>query len=99
METFSWQTRTEEGERVVYQASWFGGWWQLTCAPKLPRSQRSEVEPQSAEFNTKIWEELLELLKRKYSRRRVAWELVQQVQDILAGKATNERRDRRRHER
>lgn len=99
METFSWQTRTEEGEQVVYEASCFGGWWQLTCTPKLPRSQRGEAESRPAEFTTEIWQELLELLKRKYSRRRVAWKLVRQVQDILAGKATNECRDRRSHER
>lgn len=45
-----------------------------------------------------IWQELLDLLKRKYSRRRVAWKHVQQVQDILAGKAVNERRDQRSRE-
>ena len=35
------------------------------------------------------------LLWRKYQRRRVAWDMVQHIDDILAGKATNERRDRR----
>ena len=81
METFSWQSRTDGGERVIYEAAYFGGWWQLP-----------------ADFSPEIWQELLDLLKRKYSRRRVAWKLVQQVQDIMDGKAVNERRDLRNHE-
>ena len=55
-------------------------------------------EAQSVDFTPEIWQELLDLLRRKYSRRRVSWKLVQQVQDILDGKAVNERRDLRNHE-
>ncbi len=84
---------------MIYEASCFGGWWQLTCTPKVSRSQRNELGgPQPAKFTMEIWQELLDLLKRKYSRRRVAWKHVQQVQDILAGKAVNERRDQRSRE-
>lgn len=99
METFSWQERTDDGEKLVYRASYFGGWWQLTCVPKPSRAYREEVQPCRAEFTAERWKTLLDLLKRKYRRRRVAWKLVQQVQDILDGKADNERRDLRRHDR
>ena len=98
METFSWQSRTDGGERVIYEAAYFGGWWQLSCTPKMPRSCRDAAESHPADFSPEIWQELLDLLKRKYSRRRVAWKLVQQVQDIMDGKAVNERRDIRNHE-
>ncbi len=95
METFSWQDRDESGNKVIYEAAYFGGWWQLTVAPKVGRSQRDEVEFVPAEFTPDIWQALRDLLWRKYQRRRVSWDLVQHVDDILAGKAVNERRDRR----
>lgn len=98
METFSWQARTDEGDKIVYEATYFGGWWQLSCVPKRPRSYREMDEAQSVDFTPEIWQELLDLLRQKYSRRRVSWKLVQQVQDILDGKAVNERRDLRNHE-
>lgn len=93
METFSWQDRDEDGNKVVYEASYFGGWWQLTCTPKLGRAQRGEEEPSPAEFDEGIWRTLRDLLWRKYQRRRVSWDMVQHIDDILAGKAINERRD------
>ena len=95
METFSWQGRDDDGNKVIYEASHFGGWWQLTCTPKVGRSQRDEVVAEPAEFTEDLWQELRDLLWRKYQRRRVAWDMVQHIDDILAGKATNERRDRR----
>ena len=95
METYSWQGRAEDGSKVIYEASYFGGWWQLTCTPKVSRSRQDEVEPEPAEFTRETWEELRELMWRKYQRRRVSWDRVQQIDDILAGKANNERRDRR----
>ncbi len=95
METFSWQGRDEEGNKVVYEAAHFGGWWQLTCTPKLGRSQRDEMVAEPAEFTPELWSELRELLWRKYQRRRVAWDMVEHIDDILAGRAQNERRDRR----
>lgn len=95
MEIFSWQERDEEGSKMVYEASYFGGWWQLMCAPKVARSQRDGVEMMPAEFTRERWESLRNLLWRKYQRRRVSWNLVQHIDDILAGKAVNERRDRR----
>lgn len=97
MEAFTWQTRDAEGQKIIYEATHFGGWWQLTCMPKVPRGRQDEVEPEPAEFTREIWEELREHLWRKYQRRRVSWDLVQHVDDILAGKAANERRDQRRH--
>lgn len=95
METYSWQGRAEDGSKVIYEAGYFGGWWQLTSKPKVSRSHQDEVEPEPAEFTREIWEMLRELMWRKYQRRRVSWDRVQQIDDILAGKATNERRDRR----
>lgn len=95
MEIFSWQDKDEFGDKVIYQATHFGGWWQLECAPKLGRSQRDEAEFTPADFSPDIWETLLDLLRRKYQRRRVAWSLVEHVEDIIAGRAENERRDRR----
>lgn len=95
METFSWQSRDEDGNKIVYEAAYFGGWWQLTFTPKVGRSLRGEVEAQPAEFTEETWRDLRELLWRKYQRRRVSWDLVQHIDDILAGKADNERRDRR----
>lgn len=95
METFSWQGRDDDGNKVVYEASHFGGWWQLTCTPKVGRAHRDEVEAEMVEFTEELWQELRELLWRKYQRRRVAWDMVQHIDDILAGKARNERRDRR----
>ncbi len=95
MESFSWQGRDEAGNKVTYEASHFGGWWQLTCTPKLGRSQRDEAVPTPADFTPELWEELREILWRKYQRRRVAWDMVQHIDDILAGRAQNERRDRR----
>ncbi|MBQ4614269.1 MAG: hypothetical protein IJB31_05015 [Akkermansia sp.] len=95
MESFSWQGRDDDGNKVVYEASHFGGWWQLTCTPKVGRSRRDEVEAEQIEFTEDLWQELRELLWRKYQRRRVAWDMVQHIDDILAGKARNERRDRR----
>ncbi len=95
MEVFSWQARDESGRKVVYQASYFGGWWQLESAPKVGRSQRDEAEFAPADFTDEIWRDLRDLLWRKYQRRRVSWDMVRHVDDILAGKAVNERRDRR----
>lgn len=95
MEKYSWQSRTEDGSKVIYEAAYFGGWWQLTCTPKVSRAMQGSVEPEPAEFTREIWEELREHLWRKYQRRRVSWALVEQIDDILAGKAKNERRDRR----
>ncbi len=48
-----------------------------------------------ADFTPELWQELRELLWRKYQRRRVAWDMVQHVDDIIAGRVQNERRDRR----
>ncbi len=95
MESFSWQGRDEAGNKVIYEASHFGGWWQLTVEPKVGRSQRGEVEPTPADFTPELWQELRELLWRKYQRRRLSWDMVQHIDDILAGKATNTRRDHR----
>lgn len=95
METFSWQDRDADGNKVIYEASYFGGWWQLMSTPKVCRSQRGEVEPVPAEFTDDIWAALRDLLWRKYQRRRVSWDMVQHIDDILAGKARNERRDQR----
>ena len=95
METFSWKSRDAQGESVIYEAGYFGGWWQLASRPKLNRRRREETETQPVEFTDEIWTELRDLLWRKYQRRRVSWSLVQQVDDILAGKAKNERRDLR----
>ena len=53
------------------------------------------VKPEEVEFTREMWEELRDHLWRKYQRRRVPWDMVQQIDDILAGKAKNERRDRR----
>ncbi len=95
METFSWKDRDADGNKVVYEASHFGGWWQLTCTPKVGRAMKDEVEPEPAEFTEEIWQTLRDLLWRKYQRRRVSWGLIEHIDDILAGKATNERRDQR----
>ena len=95
METYSWQDRDEDGNKVIYEAAYFGGWWQLTSTPKVGRADRGNVEPAPAEFTEDIWRTLRDLLWRKYQRRRVSWDLVQHIDDILAGKATNERRDQR----
>lgn len=95
METFSWQDRDADGNKVIYEACHFGGWWQLTVTPKVGRSLRDDVEPEPAEFNEDIWKTLRDLLWRKYQRRRVSWDMVQHIDDILAGKTRNERRDRR----
>lgn len=95
METFSWQDRDEDGNKVIYEAQHFDGWWQLTCTPKLGRSQRDEAITAPAEFTEEHWRTLRELLWRKYQRRRVSWDLIEHIDDILSGKATNERRDRR----
>ncbi len=95
MESYSWQDRDEDGNKVIYQADYFGGWWQLSCAPKVGRSRRADVEFSPAEFTENTWRALREHLWRKYQRRRVSWNLVQHIDDILAGKAGNERRDQR----
>lgn len=95
MESFSWQGRDDDGNKVVYEASHFGGWWQLTCTPKVGRARRDEVVAEQVEFTDDLWHELRDILWRKYQRRRVAWDMVQHIDDILAGKARNERRDRR----
>ncbi len=95
MDSFSWQDRNEEGEKVTYRATYFGGWWQLEVAPKLGRAQRDDVEFLPAEFNEDIWVALREMLWNKYRRRRVSWELVEHIDNIIAGKSKNERRDRR----
>ncbi|MDO4221227.1 MAG: hypothetical protein Q4C88_03785 [Akkermansia sp.] len=95
MESYSWQDRDEAGNKVVYEARYFGGWWQLVCAPKVGRSQRDEVEFSPVEFTPELWQALRDHLWAKYQRRRVSWDLVSHIDDILAGKATNERRDQR----
>lgn len=95
MEAFSWQDKDEYGNKVIYEAQHFGGWWQLMVAPKVGRAQRDEVEFTPADFTPEIWQALRDLLWRKYQRRRIAWDMVQHVDDIIAGKATNERSDRR----
>ncbi len=96
METFSWKDKDADGNKVVYEAHHFGGWWQLTCTPKVGRAMKDEVEPKEAEFTPELWQTLRDLLWRKYQRRRVSWALIEHIDNILAGKATNERRDQRR---
>ncbi len=96
METFSWKDKDADGNKVVYEASHFGGWWQLTCTPKVGRAMKDEVIAEPAEFTPELWQTLRDLLWRKYQRRRVSWALIEHIDDILAGKATNERRDQRR---
>lgn len=93
MEKFSWQDKDADGNKVIYEAQHFGGWWQLMVAPKVGRSQRDEVEFSPADFTTEIWQALRDLLWRKYQRRRVSWSMVEHIDDILAGKATNERKE------
>lgn len=95
METYTWQARAEDGRKLIYVAAYFGGWWQLTCKPKLSRSLQDEAQEVAVEFTDETWRSLRELIWRKYQRRRVPWAMVQQINDILAGKAKNERRDRR----
>ncbi len=95
MDSFSWQSRDEDGQKVTYRATYFGGWWQLEVAPKLGRAQRDDVEFVPAEFSTDIWQDLRTMLWNKYRRRRVSWELVEHIDDILSGKAVNARRDQR----
>lgn len=95
METYSWQGRAEDGSKVVYEAEYFGGWWQLKSMPKVSRARQGEVALEPTEFTRETWEELREQMWRKYQRRRVSWDRVQQIDDILAGKAKNERRDRK----
>lgn len=95
MEKISWQARTDDGCKVIYEASYFGKWWQLTCTPKVSRSQKGEVESIPVEFTRETWEELHDVLVRKYQRRRVAWNVVQHVEDILAGKTSNQCKDQR----
>ncbi len=95
MEVFSWKAKNDEGQKVIYQASHFGGWWQLESAPKVGRALKDDVVFESAEFSEEIWGDLREILWRKYQRRRVAWIMVQNIDNILAGKCKNERRDRR----
>lgn len=95
METYSWIDKDEEGNKITYQATHFGGWWQLESEPKLGRAQRDEVDFSPAEFNSEIWTTLRELLWRKYLRRRVAYDVIENIDNILAGKSVNERRDRR----
>ncbi len=43
METFSWQGRDEEGNKVIYEASHFGGWWQLTCSGEAAQTGADTV--------------------------------------------------------
>ena len=93
MEKFYWQDKDEDGNKVIYEAQHFGGWWQLMVAPKVGRSLRDEVEFTPAEFTTEIWQALRDLLWRKYQRRRVAWSMVEHIDDILSGKASNERKE------
>ncbi len=95
MDSFSWQDKNEEGAKVTYRATYFGGWWQLEVAPKLGRAQRDDVEYEPADFNQDIWIALRAMLWNKYRRRRVSWELVEHIDQIIAGKKKNERRDRR----
>ena len=98
MEVFSWLVKDADGNKVIYEASYFGGWWQLASAPKVGRAQKDEVSFTPAEFTEDTWAALRDLLWRKYQRRRVSWDMVQHVDDIIAGKARNERRDRRGHQ-
>ncbi len=93
METFSWQGRDDEGQKWIFQAAHFGGWWQLERAPKLGRSQRDDMVFEPVDFDEEAWVTLRDLLWRKYQRRRVSWGMVEHIDAILAGKATNERRD------
>lgn len=96
METYSWQARQEDGSKVIYEAGYFGGYWQLMRTPKLSRARQAEAETEPVEFTEETWRQLRDLVWRKYQRRRCSWDLVQQIDDILAGKAENERRDHRR---
>ncbi len=95
MESFSWKDKDAQGNKITYRASHFGGWWQLESAPRVGRALRDEVEFEPAEFDEDIWVTLRDLLWRKYQRRRVSWGRIERIADIIAGKAQNQRRDKR----
>ena len=77
MQKHEWRERDEEGVRF-YRAEYHASRWRLISKPK-GEEERQEHDPISREE----WTKLRELLFNKYQRRRLPWEIVQQVDKIL----------------
>jgi hypothetical protein len=73
-----WKTKTEEGEKREVRAEKFGKKWRLQAKVKS--------DPNWIYYDTPLLADLLELrdvLWRKYQRKHLSWEDVEQVDQLI----------------
>ncbi|MFT3991031.1 MAG: hypothetical protein QM680_06430 [Luteolibacter sp.] len=82
MESHEWNENTEEGKRyyrVNYQGGREGGRWTVLTTLQKRDPKWDIVEQPGRE----IWTEVRDLVWKKYQRKRLPWERVEEVDKIL----------------
>jgi len=77
METFEWRERTDEGLRF-WRATRHAGKWTFQTTLKTEPDWHP-IDPVPRE----LWQELRDLLWRKYQRKRVPWEWIEKIDKLL----------------
>lgn len=77
MESHEWRERTDEGLRF-WRASRHAGQWTFKTTLKSDPDWE-DIDPVPRE----LWEELREILWRKYQRKRCPWKLIEDIDKLL----------------
>ncbi len=77
-QTLGWTEKDEDGKKIEVEAFRERNHWTFTR-----RSHRTEEWEAVPSPPVSYWEQLLDLLNRKYQRRRCAWKDVEEVQAFL----------------
>ena len=77
MESHEWREKTEEGTRY-WRANRHAGEWTISTTLKSDPDW-ARIDPVPRE----IWEQLRDVLWRKYQRKRLPWERIAQIDKIL----------------
>lgn len=78
-QTLGWTERTPEGVKLEVEAFRERNHWTFTKRANRRQDWETVETPSVSD-----WQQLLDLLERKYQRRRCAWRDVEQVQEFLA---------------
>ncbi|MGJ8674016.1 hypothetical protein [Rubritalea sp.] len=80
-ERHEWREDTEEGTRI-YKAVFFAKEWRFASALKGSRTNRPDWEDID-EVSEALWEQLRDVLFRKYQRKRCSYRLLESVDKKL----------------
>lgn len=77
MESHEWREKTDEGTRYWRANRYAGEWTVFTTLKSEP--DWTKIDPVPRE----LWEQLRDVLWRKYQRKRLPWERIAQIDKIL----------------